>query len=98
MPGQLLVAHCGTGSSMSRHSGGTAIPYSTEYILPLRWTSDACLYELVTYLERLCSWIDVTVVDGSPIRCSRRTARSSRPRCGISAPAPAAQETARWLP
>lgn len=66
MPGQLLVAHCGTGSSMSRHSGGTAIPYSTEYILPLRWTSDACLYELVTYLERLCSWIDVTVVDGSP--------------------------------
>lgn len=40
-------------------------PYSAEYILPLRWASDSGIYELVTYLERLSTWIDVTVVDGS---------------------------------
>jgi hypothetical protein len=38
----------------------------TEYILPLRWTDDAGLEELVDYLSRLCSWTPVTVVDGSP--------------------------------
>ena len=37
-----------------------------EYILPLRWQDDSVLAELVSYLERLCSWIPVTVVDGSP--------------------------------
>lgn len=36
-----------------------------EYILPLRWTGDAGLPELVDYLQRLSGWIDVTVVDGS---------------------------------
>jgi hypothetical protein len=37
-----------------------------EYILPLRWHDDSALSELVCYLERLCRWIPVTVVDGSP--------------------------------
>ena len=37
-----------------------------EYILPLRWQDDSALVELLSYLERLCSWITVTVVDGSP--------------------------------
>lgn len=50
---------------MTRHALPTASGDSAEYILPLRWTSDSGIYELVTYLERLCSWIDVTVVDGS---------------------------------
>lgn len=38
----------------------------TEYILPLRWTDDAGLEELVDYLRQLCAWTRVTVVDGSP--------------------------------
>lgn len=38
---------------------------SAEYILPLRWTDDRGLPELVDYLRRLTGWIDVTVVDGS---------------------------------
>ncbi|MEC5189860.1 MULTISPECIES: glycosyltransferase [unclassified Arthrobacter] len=37
-----------------------------EYILPLRWAGDAALGDLVQYLKQLCSWIPVTVVDGSP--------------------------------
>ncbi|MCU1532955.1 MAG: hypothetical protein JWO49_2526 [Arthrobacter sp.] len=37
-----------------------------EYILPLRWAEDSKLDDLVLYLERLCSWIPVIVVDGSP--------------------------------
>ncbi|WP_171027241.1 glycosyltransferase family 2 protein [Pseudarthrobacter sp. NamB4] len=37
-----------------------------EYILPLRWTDDADLPELVAYLRHLTGWIAVTVVDGSP--------------------------------
>lgn len=36
-----------------------------EYVLPLRWSEDSGLEELSTYLEQLCSWIPVTVVDGS---------------------------------
>ncbi|MCE3244510.1 MAG: hypothetical protein K0S72_633, partial [Arthrobacter sp.] len=40
-------------------------PLSAEYILPLRWAEDSGLDELVPYLEQLCSWIRVTVVDGS---------------------------------
>ncbi|WP_457972971.1 glycosyltransferase [Arthrobacter sp. D1-17] len=40
-------------------------PLQAEYILPLRWTEDSGLDELVPYLEQLCSWIRVTVVDGS---------------------------------
>lgn len=51
---------------MSRQPDLTVSGSSAEYILPLRWTSDSGLYELVTYLEKLSSWIDVTVVDGSP--------------------------------
>lgn len=50
---------------MSRHSVRAAARHSAEYILPLRWTSDTGLGELVSYLEQLCTWIDVTVVDGS---------------------------------
>lgn len=37
-----------------------------EYVLPLRWTKDNGADELTAYLTRLSSWIDVTVVDGSP--------------------------------
>jgi hypothetical protein len=37
-----------------------------EYILPLRWQDDSALDDLVCYLEQLCSWIPVTVIDGSP--------------------------------
>jgi hypothetical protein len=37
-----------------------------EYVLPLRWTSDAGLDELTGYLKRLSGRIPVTVVDGSP--------------------------------
>ncbi len=36
------------------------------YILPLRWTDDDGLDELVTYLEGLTSLVQVIVVDGSP--------------------------------
>lgn len=36
-----------------------------EYILPLRWSDDRGLAELVDYLGELSGWIDVTVVDGS---------------------------------
>jgi hypothetical protein len=37
-----------------------------EYVLPLRWTDDAGIDELTTYLVGLARWLDVTVVDGSP--------------------------------
>ncbi|MFF1252773.1 glycosyltransferase [Pseudarthrobacter sp. NPDC058329] len=43
----------------------TLIP-GAEYILPLRWVDDSALADLVRYLEALCEWIAVTVVDGSP--------------------------------
>jgi Glycosyltransferase like family 2 len=36
-----------------------------EYVLPLRWTDDVGLDELVAYLDELVRWIPVTVVDGS---------------------------------
>ncbi|MFD1214780.1 glycosyltransferase, partial [Arthrobacter sp. GCM10027362] len=36
-----------------------------EYILPLKWSSDAGLGELTRYLRRLSRWIRVRVVDGS---------------------------------
>jgi hypothetical protein len=38
---------------------------AAEYVLPLAWSDDAGLGELAAYLERLATWIDVTVVDGS---------------------------------
>ena len=38
----------------------------SEYVLPLRWQDDSALDDLVCYLEQLCSWIPVTVIDGSP--------------------------------
>jgi hypothetical protein len=37
-----------------------------EYVLPLAWSGDEGLEELVGYLARLSSWVPVTVVDGSP--------------------------------
>jgi hypothetical protein len=43
----------------------TALGQPAEYILPLRWTEDSGLPELVAYLERLSGWIPVTIVDGS---------------------------------
>lgn len=39
---------------------------AAEYVLPLRWEHDRDLPELTRYLSRLSTWIDVTVVDGSP--------------------------------
>lgn len=36
-----------------------------EYVLPLRWSDDAGLDELVAYLTALRELVDVTVVDGS---------------------------------
>lgn len=36
-----------------------------EYVLPLRWRDDRDLDDLTSYLRRLSTWIDVTVVDGS---------------------------------
>ncbi|MDQ0754244.1 glycosyltransferase family 2 protein [Arthrobacter sp. B3I4] len=39
---------------------------SAEYILPLRWIDDLALDSLVDYLRKLCCWITVMVVDGSP--------------------------------
>jgi hypothetical protein len=41
-------------------------PLRAEYILPLRWEDDSSLDELTAYLRLLSTWIDVTVVDGSP--------------------------------
>ncbi len=40
--------------------------FAGEYVLPLRWADDSAADELTAYLEELSSWIDVTVVDGSP--------------------------------
>jgi hypothetical protein len=40
----------------------------TEYVLPLRWTSEVSrrdAADLTDYLRRLAGWADVTVVDGS---------------------------------
>jgi hypothetical protein len=39
--------------------------FAGEYVLPLRWADDSAADELTTYLEKLSTWIDVTVVDGS---------------------------------
>ncbi len=36
-----------------------------EYVLPVKWSDDAGLPELVAYLRRLSQRVDVTVVDGS---------------------------------
>lgn len=57
----------------------TALPLLSgsrdEYILPLRWKDDSALPELVDYLGRLCSWITVTVIDGSREELFLRHAR-----------------------
>ncbi|WP_336716229.1 glycosyltransferase [Arthrobacter sp. USHLN218] len=37
-----------------------------EYILPLRWSEDSRLDELIGYLRVLSGWMRITVVDGSP--------------------------------
>src|SRR5690625_2309272 len=39
---------------------------AAEYVLPLRWASDEGLADLTGYLGDLRSWVDVTIVDGSP--------------------------------
>lgn len=49
--------------------------HEATYILPLRWTSDEGLAELVQYLEQLSEWIQVTVVDGSCPEMFNRHAR-----------------------
>ncbi|MCZ2402984.1 glycosyltransferase family 2 protein [Paenarthrobacter sp. Z7-10] len=43
----------------------SGLPPEASYILPLRWSTDEGLSELVSYLDRLTGWIDVILVDGS---------------------------------
>ena len=59
-----------------------------EYILPLRWGDDSALGELTRYLDELCSWITVTVVDGSPGELFDRHARHFPPAVHHIPPAP----------
>ncbi|GAA3861367.1 hypothetical protein GCM10022381_02140 [Leifsonia kafniensis] len=37
-----------------------------EYVLPIRWEQDAAREQLTTYLSWLSTYLDITVVDGSP--------------------------------
>lgn len=60
-----------------------------EYILPLRWAEDSGLDELVEYLRQLCSWIGVTVVDGSPAGLFARHRERFPPEVRHIAPEPA---------
>lgn len=41
--------------------------FQATYILPLKWQHDDDLGELSEYLSRLSDWIDIIVVDGSPL-------------------------------
>jgi glycosyltransferase involved in cell wall biosynthesis len=60
----------------ARSGGDSGVIARARYILPLRWTDDAGLAELVQYLEQLCRWIPVTVVDGSEPELFRVHARA----------------------
>jgi hypothetical protein len=57
-----------------RADGRRSVRIPLEYVLPLRWTHDGGLDELVDYLRRLCRLVDVTVVDGSGSVLYRRHA------------------------
>jgi hypothetical protein len=59
-----------------------------EYILPLRWADDSALAALIDYLRRLCSWITVTVVDGSPEELFNRHAARFPPDVNHIRPVP----------
>jgi hypothetical protein len=60
-----------------------------EYILPLRWAEDSGLDELVEYLRQVCSWVTVTVVDGSPADLYARHRERFPPAVRHIAPEPA---------
>ncbi len=47
-----------------------------EYVLPLRWSDDAGLDELVVYLAELVRWVPVILVDGSAPEIFERHARA----------------------
>jgi hypothetical protein len=51
---------------MSAPAAGQPELADAEYILPLKWSTDAGLEELTQYLRRISRWIRVRVVDGSP--------------------------------
>lgn len=49
------------------------------YVLPLKWSADSGVDEMTRYLERLAGWIDVIVVDGSPLEVFENHAREWSP-------------------
>src|SRR5699024_5769985 len=51
---------------------------AAEYVLPLRWASDEGLADLTGYLRNLRSWVDITIVDGSPAHLFARHAEQWR--------------------
>src|SRR5690606_21072360 len=73
--GRVLAARPARAMSLAARPVGTA-RLALEYVLPLRSTDGGDLAELTDYLTALATWVDVTVVDGSP-RCTARC--SSRP-------------------
>ena len=72
---------------MTSHGRPLVLEPGDEYILPLRWQDDSALAELVRYLEQLCLWISVTVVDGSPDQLFRRHATRFPPEVNHLRPA-----------
>jgi hypothetical protein len=52
-------------TDFSRNSSRLSARMPVEYILPLRWSSDEGLSELVRYLRWVSTRVSVTVVDGS---------------------------------
>ncbi|WP_246262882.1 glycosyltransferase family 2 protein [Arthrobacter mobilis] len=73
---------------MSGHAGGLPELADAEYILPLRWSSDAGLEELTGYLRTLSRWIRVRVVDGSPPELFARHSAAWQGIAEHCAPAP----------
>ena len=51
---------------------------AAEYVLPLQWASDEGLADLTGYLRNLRSWVDITIVDGSPAPLFARHAEQWR--------------------
>jgi hypothetical protein len=49
---------------------------AAEYVLPLRWSTDDDRDDLTEYLRSLSTWIDITIVDGSPTELFAAHARS----------------------
>ncbi|WP_320066622.1 glycosyltransferase family 2 protein [Micromonospora sp. RTGN7] len=67
----------------------TARRLPVEYVLPLRWSTDAGLAELTGYLNELARLVDVTVVDGSAPEVFARHAAAWRGVVRHLAPDPA---------